>query len=143
MNKVELKEIIGGGLQEQFEKSFERIVENLQNPNTPFKNSREITIKLKFTQNEKRDDVKCAVQVSEKLAPQAPMETAFSIGKNLKTGELYAEEYGKQVKGQMSTDDLQAPKVIIDGNTVDTETGEVIKEHQKGVVLNFKKAVAQ
>lgn len=143
MNKVELKEIIGGGLQEQFEKAFERIVENLQNPNTPFKNSREITIKLKFTQNEKRDDVKCAVQVSEKLAPQAPMETAFSIGKNLKTGELYAEEYGKQVKGQMSTDDIESPKVIIDGKTVDTETGEVIKEQQKGVVLNFKKAVAQ
>ena len=143
MNKVELKEIIGGGLQEQFDKAFERIVENLQNPNTPFKNSREITIKLKFTQNEKRDDVKCAVQVSEKLAPQAPMETAFSIGKNLKTGELYAEEYGKQVKGQMSTDDIEAPKVIMGDNTVDTETGEVIKEHQKGVVLNFKKAVAQ
>lgn len=143
MNKVELKEIIGGGLQEQFEKAFERIVENLQNPNTPFKNSREITIKLKFTQNEKRDDVKCAVQVSEKLAPQAPMETAFSIGKNLKTGELYAEEYGKQVKGQMSTDDIETPKVIIDGKTVDTETGEVLKEQPKGVVLNFRTAVAQ
>ena len=105
MKNVELKEIVGGALQEQFGKSFEKIVENLQNPNTPYKNSREITIKLKFTQNEKRDDVKCAVQVSEKLAPQAPMETSFAIGKDLKTGELYAEEYGKQIRGQMSIDD--------------------------------------
>lgn len=26
----------------------------------------------------------------------------MSIGKNIKTGELYAEEYGNQVRGQMS-----------------------------------------
>ncbi len=37
MNKVELKEMIGGGLQEQFGKSFEKVVENLLNPNTPYK----------------------------------------------------------------------------------------------------------
>ncbi len=47
--------------------------------------------------------MKCAVQVSEKLAPQAPMETAFAIGKNLRDGKLYAEEYGKQLKGSNVT----------------------------------------
>ena len=125
MKKVELEELIGGALQEQFSKSFENIVENLQNPNTPFKNSREITIKLKFTQNEKRDDVKCAVQVTEKLASQTPMETAFAIGKDLKTGEIYAEEYGKQIKGQMHVDDLSETQTVA-GEKVDTETGEIL-----------------
>ena len=45
MNNIELKELVGGALQEQFGKAFEKVVENLQNPNTPYKNSREITIK--------------------------------------------------------------------------------------------------
>ena len=142
MKKVELKELIGGALQEQFSKSFESIVENLQNPNTPFKNSREITIKLKFTQNEKRDDVKCAVQVSEKLAPQTPMETAFAIGKDLRTGEIYAEEYGKQLKGQVSFDDIPNTQ-IVDGVEVDTETGEIKNEQNDdnlGKVIDLRKA---
>jgi hypothetical protein len=141
MKNVELKELVGGALQEQFGKSFEKIVENLQNPNTPYKNSREITIKLKFTQNEKRDDVKCAVQVSEKLAPQAPMETSFAIGKDLKTGELYAEEYGKQIKGQMSIDDYPAEQPqVIDGKKVDTQTGEIVSE-QHSKVVDLRKAL--
>lgn len=141
MKNVELKELVGGALQEQFGKSFEKIVENLQNPNTPYKNSREITIKLKFTQNEKRDDVKCAVQVSEKLAPQAPMETSFAIGKDLKTGELYAEEYGKQIKGQMHIDDIQKTEVI-DGQEVDTSTGEIVSEQKFQKVVDLRKAQA-
>lgn len=122
MNRIELKQLVGGALQEQFAKSFEKVVENLQNPNTPFKNSREINIKLKFTQNEKRDDVKCGILVAEKLAPQSPMETAFSVGKDLKTGELFAVEYGKQCNGQVTMDDLNREENPV----VDTETGEII-----------------
>lgn len=133
--KIELKEMIGGALQEQFSKSFENVIKNLQNPNTPFKNSREINIKLKFTQNEKRDDVKCSVQVSEKLAPQAPMETAFAIGKDLKTGEIYAEEYGKQIKGQISFDDIQN----VDGAKVDAETGEIKNDN----VIDLRKKMCK
>ena len=122
MNRIELKQLVGGALQEQFAKSFEKVVENLQNPNTPFKNSREINIKLKFTQNEKRDDVKCGILVAEKLAPQSPMETAFSVGKDLKTGELFAVEYGKQCSGQVTMDDLNREENPV----VDTETGEIL-----------------
>lgn len=62
MNKVELETLVGGALQEQFSKSFEKVIENLQNPNTAFKVNREINIKLKFAQNENRDNVTCAVQ---------------------------------------------------------------------------------
>ncbi|MBQ2747817.1 MAG: hypothetical protein IJF28_05035 [Firmicutes bacterium] len=117
MKNIELVEIVGGALQEQFARSFESVLENLQNPNTSFKAPREITIKLKFTQSERRDDAKCAISVSEKLAPQAPMETAFAIGRDLKTGELYAEEYGNQLKMRVD----EPPEV-------DTETGEVIEK---------------
>lgn len=65
-----------------------------------------------------------------------PMQTAFAIGKNLKTGEVFAEEYGRhaQVKGQLSMEDeVEIP--------VDPETGEVI-EPQKAVVLDLRNTMA-
>lgn len=137
MEKISLQEMVGGALQEQFEKSFLRVVENLADPNTPFKDCRKISIELKFTQNEARDDVSCTIKVSEKLAAQAPMQTAFAIGKNLKTGELYAEEYGRhaQVKGQLSVDDVE-------DIPVNPDTGEIIEE-PKGVVIDMRKAIAK
>lgn len=110
MEKIDLRDLVGGALQEQFAKAFEKVVENLQNPNTSYKNSREITIKLKFTQNEKRDDVKCGITVLEKLAPQCPIETGFLIGTDLRTGEMYVHEYGKQARGQISMDEITPPE---------------------------------
>lgn len=122
MAKVSLEQMIGGALQEQFGKSFDRVIENLADPNTGFKEARKITIELKFTQNEGRDDVSCAITVKEKLAAQAPMNTAFMVGKNLKTGEMFAEEYGRhnRLKGQTSFDDMN----------VDPNTGEVLEGKQ-------------
>ena len=138
MNKVELKDLVGGALQEKFSKAFDKVIENLKDQNTSFKVKRGITIKMSFVQNEARDDVSVMVDVSEKLAPQAGMKTSFSIGKDLKTGEIYAEEYGKQIKGQMSLSDYETasePAKVqkIDGDVVDTETGEII-EHANNVV---------
>lgn len=134
--KVSLEEILGGGLQEQFAKSFEKVIANLADPNTAFKPCRKITIELKFTQNEARDDVSCAVSVKEKLEAQAPMSTAFMIGKNLKTGEMYAEEYGRHnhLKGQTTIDEMN----------VDPETGEVKEEQPKTTpaVLDLRRAAS-
>lgn len=136
MANVSLEQIMGGGLQEQFGKAFDRVIENLADPNTSFKEARKITIELKFMQNEARDDVSCAVSVKEKLAAQAPMQTAFVVGKNLKTGEMYAEEYGRhsQIKGQTTFEDV--------GVTVDPETGEVLEEQptNAATVFDFRRA---
>jgi hypothetical protein len=140
MNKVELQGILGGALQEKFNKSFERVIDNLQDVNTSFKVKRKITISLDFVQNENRDDVKVDVNVVEKLAPQAPMATAFSIGKDLKTGEMYAEEYGKQIKGQMSFNDFVDPQEQGEESKkliVDQSTGEILNDNS---VVDFRKA---
>lgn len=137
MNKVELKDLVGGALQEKFNKSFEKVIDNLQDVNTSFKVKRKISISLDFVQNEARDDVHFEVAVVEKLAPQAPMTTSFAIGKDLNTGEMYAEEYGKQIKGQMKLDDYSHEQVV-DGKTIDTDTGEIVKEPE--TVVDFRKA---
>lgn len=136
MEKIELKELVGGALQEQFAKSFEKVIENLQNPNTPYRLGREIHIKLKFSQNEKRDDVKCGILVSEKLAPQAPMETSFSVGTDLRTGKLYAREYGAEIRGQMSIDDVHVDL----SETVNVDTGEIMSEKTSNGVIDFRAA---
>ena len=135
MEKVQLQSIVGGALQEKFDRAFERVVENLGDVNTKWKEKRKITITIGFSQNELRNDVAVDVSVVEKLAPQSPLETRFAIGKNLKTGEMYAEEYGMQVRGQMSLDDY-APVQEVDGKVVDTDTGEVIEDN----VMDFRKA---
>lgn len=138
MNKVELQNIVGGALQEKFEKAFEKVVENMQDANTSFRIKRGINIKLSFSQNEMRDEVLCDIDVVEKLAPQTAMRTQFAVGKDLRTGELYAEEYGKQIKGQMSINDFPELKQIeeVDGKAVDVETGEIVTDN----VVDFRKA---
>lgn len=52
MSKVDLKEMIGGSVQEKFQHSFDRVMENMQDVNTPYKEKREINIKMTFVQNE-------------------------------------------------------------------------------------------
>ena len=135
MNKVELQSIVGGQLQEKFKHAFEKVIENLQDPNTSYKFKRGINIKLDFVQTEARDNVAVSVLVTEKLAPQQDMNTMFYIGKDLRTGELYAEEYGKQVRGQMSLDDYQtADEPATEEKTVDEKTGEILDDDQSKVV---------
>lgn len=107
MNIVNLSDIAGGALQEKFQVALQEVLCNMQDPNTPWKNKREITIKLKLVQNEDRDDVSCEISVEKKLAQAKPVGTKFAVGKDLSTGEVEAEEYGPGIKGQMSFDDYQ------------------------------------
>lgn len=121
---LDLENVAGGALQEKAQQAIAEVVENLQDPDTPWKNKREVVIRLAFTQNEDRDDATCEISVSKKLAQVKPVETKFSIGKDLRDGDIYMEEYGPQVRGQMCLDDWQKEQ-IIGGDIVDTDTGEV------------------
>ncbi|MDY4579768.1 MAG: hypothetical protein SO471_17850 [Anaerobutyricum hallii] len=110
MSKVNLEEFAGGALQEKFDSAMEQVLANMLDPNTPWKNKREINIKVSFEQNEDRCDTTVDVSVVPKLAASKSIGTRMAIGKNIKTGELYAEEYGNQVRGQLSMDDLEEPE---------------------------------
>lgn len=137
MDRLSLKEFCGGALQEKVNEAAEQVFANLQNPNTPWKNKRNICVTISFQQNEDRDDMAVDVAVTTKLAPVMPIATRMSIGKDIQTGEVYAEEYGKQVKGQMSFADIQTQpeKVVVGDDVVDASTGEVT-----GKVMDFRKA---
>ena len=134
MELLNLNEIADGALQEKLNAAMRKVLENMQDPNTPYRVKRGITVKLGFTQTESRNDAVVDVSVETKLAPASPIQTMMSIGKDLRNGEVYAEEYGKQVKGQMSLD--MAKLAQVDGDTVDTETGEVVS----GNIVDYRKA---
>ena len=134
MELLNLNGMADGALQEKLNAAMRKVLENMQDPNTPYKVKRGITVKLGFTQTESRNDAVVDVSVETKLAPASPIQTMMSIGKDLRNGEVYAEEYGKQVKGQMSLD--MAKLAQVDGDTVDTETGEVVS----GNIVDYRKA---
>lgn len=141
MENLKLAELAGGALQEKFETSLQKVLENMLDLRTPYRDKRSITIKLSFTQNEMRDDIKAHIDVSEKLAPMGATETSFTFGRDLHTGKIMIEEYGKQIKGQMSLSDLAQPQLeeTGDGRQVDTETGEIVEN--TGKVIDMRKVM--
>ncbi len=110
MLNVDLSKLAGGELQEKFNREITRVMQNMQDPNTPYSDTRSITIKLSFKQTEMRDDAKVEISVSSKLAGVISAKTNFAMGKNLENGEVVIKEYGKQIPGQMSLEDVEQPQ---------------------------------
>lgn len=126
MDKVSLEELTGGALQEKFDRAVETVIRNMQDPNTPWKNKRAITIKLTFEQTEERDDAAVNISVETKTAPVKPISTRMAIGKDLRTGEVYAQEYGGQLRGQMELrqEPADPSRLTVAGGLPETGTEE-------------------
>ncbi len=138
MSRVNLETFAGGALQEKFDDAMEKVLVNMTDPNTPWKNKRKIVVEVSFEQNEDRDDSTVNVSVVTKLAAVKPVSTRMAIGKDLETGQVFAEEYGSQCRGQMTLDDYQGQRdQVVDGKTVDTETGEIREESR---VIDLREA---
>lgn len=104
---IDLENLAGGELAEKFEDAMKKVVANMMDPNTPYKNKRKISINLSLEQNENRDDVAIECTVNTTLAPVKSATTRMTIGKDLRTGELYAEEYGSGIRGQAKIQDYE------------------------------------
>ena len=130
--EISLQDVAGGALQEKANQAFAQVMKNMQDPNTPWKNKRKINICLTFEQNEDRTDCTCDISVDTKLAAVKPVSTKFCTEKDVSTGEIFAQEYGPGIRGQMSFEDVEQntedKTVEVDGNIVDTETGEIVKD---------------
>lgn len=129
MFEINLDDLAGGELGAQFQDAAKKVVDNLLDPNTPFKNKRGITIKLTFEQNEERNDVQVGVQVDTKLSPRNPLKTNLAIGKDLRDNKLYVQEYGRGIRGQVTIEDYPKDSegnIHIAQKAVDSETGEIL-----------------
>lgn len=134
MEAIELKNIAGGALQAKFNKAMEAVVANLLDPNTPSKDKRKITIEMTFVTDEERTQVASTVSVKQKLAPLHPINTQFGIGKDLKDGGNFIEEYGQHLPGQLALNE-NVNEQTINGQVVDTDTGEVLESK----VVDYRK----
>lgn len=106
MLHVDLTQLAGGTLQEKFDREITRVIQNMQDPNTPFGEKRGITINLSFHQNEARDDAKIEISVKSKLAGCISAKTNFAMGQDLESGQVIVKEYGKGIPGQMALSDV-------------------------------------
>ncbi len=134
MEAIELKNIAGGALQAKFNKAMEAVVANLLDPNTPSKDKRKITIEMTFVTDEERTQVASTVSVKQKLAPLHPINTQFGIGKDLKDGGNFIEEYGQHLPGQLALNE-NVNEQTINGQVIDTDTGEVLESK----VVDYRK----
>lgn len=138
MQSVNLETFAGGALQEKFDDAMEKVLLNMMDPNTPWKNKREITVKVTFEQNEDRTDTTVNVAVVPKLAPVKPIGTRMAIGKNLKTGDVFAEEYGTQLRGQMTLEQYQEQQNVAENKPAfDPSTGEIL-ENTNSAIVDFR-----
>ena len=99
-NAICLSTIANGELEEKFQRELALVLQNLMDINTPYKTKRKITIDMTFEQDEERREIQIGISTKAKLAPRSPVKTHFGTGRDLKTGKLYVEEYGSQLRGQ-------------------------------------------
>jgi len=69
-----------GAAEEMFEDTLHKVLENILDPNTSWKTTREITLKVKIKPSEQRDAASVLIDCVPKLAPQKSFATAIFIG---------------------------------------------------------------
>jgi hypothetical protein len=87
---VSLSDLMGGALEEDFQRSFSAIVENIYDPNTDGK-PRELTVKVKFLP-QTNGYIEMSGAVTEKLRPSKPLEGAL-FSKRIKGGRITIHEH--------------------------------------------------
>ena len=140
MQHIDLEKFANGAFSAQVNRAIEEVTKNIQDPNTEALATRKITITIGFKPNQERNFVTTGVQAKTTLAPALGTVTAMSMGRDIKTGNVEAVEVGNQIPGQMSVQDLQTNSLgVVDGQAVDTETGEILGDAQQdGKVIDLR-----
>ncbi|MGB4610941.1 MAG: hypothetical protein WBH77_10015 [Saccharofermentanales bacterium] len=93
MTKFNINELANGSPAEKIAEAWQEVLQNMQDPNRSYKPPRKLMITLTCTQDEKRQTMITVIDVQTKLIPESGIVVNYATGKNLKTGEAYAEEY--------------------------------------------------
>lgn len=99
---ITLLDLMNGGVKEMADINLKRVLKNIADLNTSYKNARTISIKFKFTPNEARDAVSVQVSVDSTIAPMQPAETTLDVA--CSEGKLVAVERPKYTPGQLMLD---------------------------------------
>lgn len=66
---VTIGQFAGGALEELFQRELGKVLDNIQDPNIPFKPLRGITIQLSFSPDENRETCAVTLSVKSKITP--------------------------------------------------------------------------
>lgn len=109
-----LENLAEGALAEKIRDGMAAVIENIADPNTPYKTKRKLNISLSFAPDEKRELVEVTMEVKPTLAPAMPAKTRVFIDKDLKSGRVVCAEYRHGVPGQMAMVADQAGTVKVE-----------------------------
>ncbi|ALA41340.1 hypothetical protein ABE82_07325 [Paenibacillus peoriae] len=133
-NYVELSKLVQGGVQEKFNKEWERVMKNIDDPNTSATAARSITITVNLKPDAKRKTINSTVATKSTIAPDNPLDTTFIMGTD-NVGNVVAKEliFGEE---DQSFFDNEGTVRTGTGEEVDPETGEL--KSGTGNVVSFK-----
>ncbi|GKX29041.1 hypothetical protein SH1V18_15210 [Vallitalea longa] len=89
-----------GALIEQFDAEFEKVLDNIADPNTPAEKARKIQIVLSLKPSSSRRTANIEFQTKSTLVPADKLKTEIAIGRD-SDGRLVAEEFTGGIPGQM------------------------------------------
>ncbi|EJR24606.1 hypothetical protein [Bacillus cereus] len=129
---IDLNSFADGAVAERFDAEFERVLENMSDPNTDPKKPRTITLTLSITGDKKREVWDCQVQAKSKLAPTIEVGSKILMGRD-NSGQIVGQELASGVKGQYYID--------TEGD-VANDIGEKVKPEEASTengVVDFRK----
>lgn len=88
-----------GAIMERVDYEMAKVIENILDENTKATGVRELTVKIKFTPDDKREVIKVDTVASSKLQPTNSIVTALYLGKD-QNGDIGAVEMVPQIPGQ-------------------------------------------
>ncbi|MDZ5712265.1 replication terminator protein [Jeotgalibacillus haloalkalitolerans] len=128
--KIDFNSFADGAASEKINREIQRVLENIDDPNTDHKAKRTVTLTLTMTADEKRELVTTDVQVKSKLAPAKSVGSTLILGHD--NGKVVGAELKSGAKGQTYWNE--------DGELAE-DTGEVIEDEEAGEekVVDFRK----
>lgn len=121
---MDLSKIAGGALQELFSRAYKKILSNMKDPNTSWKDARKIVITLTFRGNEARNKADMDIRIDAKLANTKPIESMIIFDSDPRTGDVMSKEL---------TDGIVAPDIG------DDPEAEVSTGQQPKAITRFRK----
>lgn len=119
---INILQLAQGAVQEKLDREFEKVFENIQDPNVTATAKRTITLKIDLVPDDVRQVVKTNVTAASKLAPTDPVTTTILTGKDLTTNKIEARELQSGVPGQTYIDEKGGLR---------TDTGEPVDVIEK------------
>lgn len=87
----DLTTIADGAAAERVNLEFQKLIENIADPNTDAKKVRKLQINISFTADEARDIASVSVQAKSTLAPAKSVETKIMLDRDMR-GQVVAAE---------------------------------------------------